>query len=169
MEISKYFRIPLQQLTPNFFRLMCGAAIIFRFYHVRLSHVNFPTPLSKYHKFLSLCLLWFVANKVDSLVFWLSTRRWSLFFNIIGNTITFPIITTYLMACITFNFKLVISPSIWSWKIALSISLVLLRYHWLLSSWLELSLLPIRALIWPCLHPYPRPLSHPHPRNHSSM
>ncbi|KAG6517374.1 uncharacterized protein LOC122055787 isoform X1 [Zingiber officinale] len=40
-EVSEYFRIPLQQLTPNSFKLLCAVVIIFRFHHLPLNPVTF--------------------------------------------------------------------------------------------------------------------------------
>lgn len=40
-EISAYFKIPLNQLTFNFFELLCGVMVIFNFYNTSLSSIIF--------------------------------------------------------------------------------------------------------------------------------
>lgn len=40
-EVSQYFQIPLSQLTPNSFRVLCGVSIVFNFYHIPLTPENF--------------------------------------------------------------------------------------------------------------------------------
>lgn len=40
-EVSTYFQIPLSQFTPNSFRVLCGVAIVFRYYHIPLTPENF--------------------------------------------------------------------------------------------------------------------------------